>query len=169
MGSRCSSQSFNASPPDGERLVRRLLLLALLCSPAALAAQSRTRTVAPGMSRAQVVAALGAPTTARSASDYEYLFYRNECGRRCGMNDLVVLRKDSVVDAIFRSKDRVYTGTSSSPAPVPASVAASRKPSSAGAPTRMKPAPANDVRPSIPLDQPATRPAPSPTPAKKIP
>lgn len=96
--------------------MRSPIALALLALPAIAGAQGGT--VAPGMTRAQVVAALGAPVTARSAGDHTYLFYPNECGRRCGMNDLVVLRRDSVVDAIFRSAARRYTGTSSSPAPL---------------------------------------------------
>jgi hypothetical protein len=151
--------------------MRRLLLLTLFACPAVVAAQSDVHTVAPGMSRAQVVAALGAPTTMRTASDFTYLFYRNECGRRCGMNDLVVLRRDSVVDAIFRSPKRTYSGTSSSPAPIsPADAAAREKSSAGGAPVRMKPPKeANDVRPSIPRNPPVVKPAPSTTPPKKAP
>lgn len=91
-----------------------LLAFALIAAPAA----AQTATVSPGMSRKQVVAALGEPATTRTASEYTYLFYRNECGKACGMNDLVVLHGDSVVDAIFRSPSRHYTGTSSSPAPL---------------------------------------------------
>ena len=40
---------------------------------------------------------------------------RNGCEKKCGMNDLVVLDSGKVVDAVFRSSDRKYTGTSSSP------------------------------------------------------
>jgi hypothetical protein len=93
--------------------MRRLAMIALFAFPLALQAQAST--VSPGMSRAQVVAALGEPATARVASEYTYLLYPNDCGRACGMSDLVVLRRDSVVDAIFRSPVRHYTGTSSSP------------------------------------------------------
>jgi hypothetical protein len=93
--------------------MRHLIVFALLASPALLSAQ--TGTVSPGMSHAQVVAALGEPVTSRTKDEYTYLFYQNACGRECGMNDLVTLLRDSVVDAIFRSPDRHYTGTSSSP------------------------------------------------------
>jgi hypothetical protein len=165
--------------------MRRLIALALLCAPAALAAQERAHTVSPGMTRTQVIAALGAPATERAASEYTYLFYRNSCGRACGMNDLVILRSDSVVDAIFRSPERHYAGTSSSPAPIIRQSAASRrtrkKPARAHrdttaaarsttpspAPKKMTAPPPNDTRPSIPLDKPALKPAPAPaaTPA----
>ena len=93
--------------------MRHLIAFALAATP--ILASAQEGTISPGMSRAKVVAALGQPVTARDASEYTYLFYRNDCGRACGMNDLVVLRRDSVVDAIFRSSSRHYTGTSSSP------------------------------------------------------
>jgi hypothetical protein len=41
--------------------------------------------------------------------------YSNKCGKKCGMQDIVILDHDVVVDAVFRSPDRHYTGTSSSP------------------------------------------------------
>ena len=69
------------------------------------------------MTRAQVVAALGAPHLERTVAEFRYLFYQNACGKACGMNDLVILSSDQVVDAIFRSPSRHYTGKSSSPAP----------------------------------------------------
>jgi len=96
--------------------MRRLIVLALLAFPAAAGAQAGT--IAPGMTRAQVVSSLGEPATSRVANEFTYLFYRNDCGKACGMNDLVVLRSDSVIDAIFRSPSRRYTGKSSSPAPL---------------------------------------------------
>src|SRR5437764_8734963 len=97
--------------------MRLFVTLSLLAHAVALSAQG---TISPGMSRAKVVASLGAPTTQRSVAEFRYLFYQNACGRACGMNDLVILRNDSVVDAIFRSPSRHYTGTSSSPAPISA-------------------------------------------------
>ena len=90
------------------------------------------------------------------------------------MNDLVILKNDSVVDAIFRSPARHYTGTSSSPAPVSAKDAADRA-SSAGASKssgtiRMKPpAEANDARPSIPKNPPTVAPSSPSKPAPKTP
>ena len=104
--------------------MRQLIALALVAFPLLAAAQSGT--VSPGMPRAKVIAALGEPVTARVADDYTYLFYRNDCGRTCGMHDLVVLHRDSVVDAIFRSSTRHYTGVSSSPEPITHSAARTR-------------------------------------------
>lgn len=72
-------------------------------------------TIDPGMTRAQVVARLGKPATVRTYQGTTYLLYPNKCGKACGMQDLVILDHDVVVDAVFRSPDRHYTGTSSSP------------------------------------------------------
>jgi hypothetical protein len=167
--------------------MRKLIAFALLCSPPALLAQQSEHTISPGMTRAQVESALGAPATKRTVSEFSYLFYPNSCGRACGMNDLVILHGDSVVDAIFRSPDRHYTGQSSSPEETRPRVSA-RKAAPAGkpltvrkdaspaaqpkpAPTRatggtMKPpAEANDIRPSIPLNPGTVKPAPTTTPA----
>jgi outer membrane protein assembly factor BamE (lipoprotein component of BamABCDE complex) len=156
--------------------VRLLISLFLLVQPAILAAQG-AGTISPGMSRAKVVSVLGAPTTERTVSEFRYLFYQNSCGKACGMNDLVILRNDSVVDAIFRSPSRHYTGTSSSPAPISAKDAADRAPKSGGgtkstsrATVRMKPPrEANDARPSIPNDKPTLAPAPASQPSTKTP
>jgi hypothetical protein len=141
--------------------MRHSLTFALLLITAPLAAQQAAHTVSPGMTKAQVVTALGQPATARTVSDFTYLFYTNSCGKRCGMNDLVVLHGDSVVDAIFRSPNRRYTGTSSSPAPISPEVARKQAPTSGSKPVQMKPAPANDTRPSIPVNPPAVKPAPT--------
>ena len=138
--------------------MRHSLAFALVLFAAPLAAQQAARTVAPGMTKSQVVTALGQPGIARTVSDFTYLFYTNSCGKRCGMNDLVVLHGDSVVDAIFRSPNRHYSGTSSSPAPISAQAARKQAPSSPSKPVRMKPGPANDTRPSIPLNSPAVKP-----------
>jgi hypothetical protein len=121
--------------------MRRLIAVALLCFPAAALAQDSARSIAPGMSRAQVVAILGAPVTQRSANGHTYMFYRNSCGRGCGMNDLVILKSDSVSDAIFRSPDRHYAGSSSSPDETPPS-----------APRMTPPAKPADATPSIPVN-----------------
>jgi hypothetical protein len=153
----------------------RLLITLTLLAHAAVAGAQGTSTISPGMSRAKVVAALGAPTTERTVAELRDLFYRNACGKECGMNDLVILRNDAVVDAIFRSSSRRYTGQSSSPAPISAKEAAERAPSAGAAKSstgsvRMKPpAEANDVRPSIPKDPPKIGPAPTSKPAPKTP
>ncbi len=72
-------------------------------------------TIDPGMTRAQVVAKLGEPMSTRTYDGHTYLLYKNGCERSCGMSDLVVLDSDKVVDAVFRSNARRYSGTSSSP------------------------------------------------------
>jgi len=156
--------------------MRLLIALALVAHAAVLSAQE-SATISPGMSRAKVVAALGKPHTERTVAEFRYLFYRNSCGERCGMNDLVILRNDRVVDAIFRSPARRYTGVSSSPAPVSARDAAARAPAAGatrrnapGERSRMQPpAQPNDVRPSIPVDRPTLGPASSSQPAPRTP
>ena len=154
----------------------RLLIILSLLLPAAVLSAQKAGTISPGMTRAKVVAALGAPTTERTVSEYHYLFYQNSCGKACGMNDLVILRNDSVVDAIFRSQTRRYTGTSSSPAPISAKDAADRAPTSGAAKTaspgtiRMKPpTQPNDARPSIPKNPSTLEPAPTSQPATRTP
>ncbi len=144
--------------------MRQLLLVALLCTPAACLAQDKSKTVSPGMSESQVVNVLGQPATKRKNGDRTFLFYANSCGKSCGVNDLVILTRDSVSDAIFRSPDRHYTGTSSSPESVSAKAAAQSAPASA--PVRMKPpARPSDASPSIPVSAPTMPPATSsPTP-----
>ena len=161
--------------------MRGPFVLAFMLYSAPLFAQAAAHTISPGMSKAQVVAALGQPATSRTVGEDTYLFYINACGRKCGMNDLVVLHADSVADAIFRSPGRHYTGTSSSPTAIPGSVAARSKPSAAGQPVkmpvdagtkpppRMKPGPPSDTRPSIPLNPPVVKPAPTTKPASKTP
>jgi hypothetical protein len=153
--------------------MRLLIVLSLLLPAAVLTAQGHG-TISPGMSRAKVVAVLGRPTTDLTVSEFRYLFYQNSCGKACGMNDLVILRNDGVIDAIFRSPSRHYTGTSSSPAPISAKDAADRESSSGAAKSpgtiRMKPpSEANDVRPSIPKNAPTIGPAPASPPTTKTP
>jgi hypothetical protein len=167
--------------------MRHLIALTLLCSPAVLLSQQGEHTISPGMTRAQVDSALGTPATTRAVSEFSYLFYANSCGRACGMNDLVILRSDSVVDAIFRSPNRHYTGQSSSPeearprvsarksAPASKPLAAHKdatpatkpKAAAAGAPggPMKPPAEAHDIHPSIPLNPGTVKPAPTKTPA----
>ena len=72
-------------------------------------------TIDPGMTRAQVIERLGKPATVRTYQGSTYLLYSNKCGKKCGMQDLVILDHDVVVDAVFRSPDRHYSGASSSP------------------------------------------------------
>ena len=113
-------------------------MLTVISFVAALTMQSQgPATIDPGMTREQVVAKLGEPLSARSYDGHTYLLYRNGCEKKCGMNDLVVLDSGKVVDAVFRSQGRKYSGTSSSPRMI--SAVEARK--GAGAPSPSSPAP----------------------------
>ena len=94
-------------------MVRLILALSLVAATAH--AQTGAGTIDPGMTRAQVIERLGKPATIRTYQGSTYLMYSNKCGKKCGMQDLVILEHDAVVDAVFRSPDRHYSGTSSSP------------------------------------------------------
>lgn len=105
--------------------MRRLFLL-LIAGALPVSAQV---VIDPGMPKAQVVARLGRPAVERTTGDATFLFFANDCHRTCGMNDLVVLDKGVVVDAIFRSAKRRYSGASSSPRMIPAAEAIRAQPS----------------------------------------
>jgi SmpA/OmlA family protein len=91
------------------------MMFASLVLVAGLVQAQAPATIDPGMTQEQVVSKLGKPLSSRSYDGYTYLFYRNGCEKKCGMNDLVVLDSGKVVDAVFRSVNRHYSGTSSSP------------------------------------------------------
>lgn len=110
------------------------LAFALLCAISAPMAAQAPKSIDPGMSEAKVVEHLGAPDASRTAGDFKYLFYHNNCIKQCGMDDVVILQKDSVVDAMFRSAERNYSGKSSSPRAIPAEVAARTRPGGREAP-----------------------------------
>jgi outer membrane protein assembly factor BamE (lipoprotein component of BamABCDE complex) len=97
--------------------VAAVLLVSLAGSAAAQA------TIDPGMSKQQVVAKLGKPASEHSKGTTTYLYYTNGQEKKMGMSDMVALENDKVVDAVFRSSQRKYSGKSSSPAPVPAAAA----------------------------------------------
>jgi len=124
------------------RFIVSVLAIAVLATTAA--AQSPA-TVDPGMSQDQVVATLGKPLSEHSFRSFTYLFYRSGCEKTCGMNDLVVLDGGHVVDAVFRSSNRTYSGTSSSPKMIPAAAAAKHGSSRAAPPPKpdKKPTPPN--------------------------
>jgi len=137
------------------------LVFAGLAAPALLAAQkpaaAGVATVDPGMSRAQVVAAIGEPYSSRSRESFTYLLYKNGCEKACGMDDLVVLDNDKVVDAVFRSPARRYTGTSSSPHMITAEEAAAKGGDST----------AHTLKPKSPPKAVMTAPKPAPKSAPK--
>ena len=74
-----------------------------------------TGTVAPGMTRDQVIAVWGVPAAERTTQGRTYLYFRNGCEVSCGTFDVVFLENDQVVDAIVRGQGHGYSGTSSSP------------------------------------------------------
>jgi hypothetical protein len=95
--------------------MRCILLVSLITFVAPALGAQPGGTIDPGMTKAQVVENLGAPASERVAGKFTYLFYKNGCEKECGMSDLVVLKDDAVVDAVFRAGVRKYNGTSSSP------------------------------------------------------
>jgi hypothetical protein len=117
--------------------------LVVLAMPQAGAAQATPLSIDPGMTKDQVLDRLGNPSVESHSGSFTYLTYANECGQKCGMDDLVVLERDVVTDAVFRSGKRTYTGQSSSPSALQPAVPASV------APARIAPAP---IRASTPDD-----------------
>ena len=137
--------------------MRQLLLLFALIFVAPATAQVASVQIDPGMTRAQVVERLGKPATERASNGFTYLFFINGCERTCGMNDLVTLKGDSVVDAIFRAPQRTYSGRSTSPEQT-------RTPRANRGPLTITPARPTDsvVMRIVPIDSPPPRPAPPP-------
>jgi hypothetical protein len=137
-----------------------LLLIALVFVPPA-AAQVAAVQIDPGMTRVEVIERLGKPATERSSGGFTYLFFINGCERTCGMNDLVTLKGDSVIDAIFRTPRRSYGGRSTSPEQ-------NRSPKANRGPLTITPAQAADsvVMRIVPVDSFTPRPIP---PASSLP
>jgi hypothetical protein len=93
-----------------------VLFTALLIAIAAAGVQgAAAQSIDPGMTKSQVFERFGPAFAERSSGAYTYLFYQNGVERAAGMSDLVILQNNAVVDAIFRSAARQYTGRSSSP------------------------------------------------------
>lgn len=101
-------------------------IAAAAAGAAAQAPQASRTTIDPGMTRAQVIDKLGKPLSEHSSGGWTYLYYRNGQEKKFGMSDLVTLDSEKVVDAIFRSPTRHFSGRSSSPAPVPVATAVAR-------------------------------------------
>ncbi len=90
------------------------LALALLAGASSAQAQD-VKTIKPGMTQAEVVAAWGDYLTARKAGNMLYLYYKNDCMRSCGTHDVVFLENGQVVDAVVRDSHHAYDGVASSP------------------------------------------------------
>src|SRR5215472_1772450 len=113
MDSASSNRCSPASLHEETAMIAFVLAVTVAVSQAPVS--QGPPTIDPGMTRAQVVAKLGEPMSTRTYEGHTYLLYKNGCERSCGMSDLVVLDSDKVVDAVFRSTARHYSGTSSSP------------------------------------------------------
>jgi hypothetical protein len=110
------------------------LALLVFAVPATLRAQA---VVDPGMSKAQVIAKLGKPNVEKQSGKFAYLYYSNGAEKAVGMSDVVLLEDDKVVDAVFRSTARKYSGKSSSPSAISAEVARKRPQATAPSPAPM--------------------------------
>jgi hypothetical protein len=87
----------------------RLTLAAALSLFAAPTLAQRAM-IAPGMTPAQVRDVFGAPARTRAEGPWSYWFYANGCPIRCGSDDVVFFRNDSVVAAVLRSRGRMISG-----------------------------------------------------------
>jgi hypothetical protein len=85
--------------------------------------------------------------------------------RQCGIDDVVMLDNDAVVDAVFRAPERAYTGKSSSPHAIPAELAARTRPGARDVPTGEvtqagAPRPTSESKPDT-EKEPSAEPAPT--------
>ena len=91
-----------------------VVALGVLLLPAVAGAQADVMTIRPGMTQAEVVASWGKPLKSVTSGDYTYLFYANDCLKTCGGDDVVILERGQVVDAIARASYHAYDGIASS-------------------------------------------------------
>ena len=120
-------------------------------------------SIDPGMNHDLVIARLGKPSSEHSNGTKTYMYYPNGQEKKMGMSDMVALEDGKVVDAVFRSPSRKYTGQSSSPRPVSEEAAIEKgggKPSSK--PMKMPAPPAKTPAKAVP---PTKRPS---EPLKKV-
>jgi hypothetical protein len=90
-------------------LVAAAALLVAVATPA----HAQGTVIRPGMSKAEVTAAWGEPYAERTRGSFTYLSFRSDCLPQCGSHDVVILKDGTVVDAIARSSNHRYDGTSS--------------------------------------------------------
>jgi hypothetical protein len=98
--------------------MRKFTLVALLAAAFAGQAHAQAASIDPGMTKDQVIARLGKPSSEHSSGSSTYLYYPNGQEKKVGMSDMVALQDGKVVDAVFRSSSRKYSGKSSSPAAI---------------------------------------------------
>jgi len=89
--------------------------IAVLVAPRVAAAQTKPISIDPGMTKEQVLARLGNPSEESHSGSFTYLLYNSDCGAKCRQDDLVVLERGVVTDAVFQSGKRTYTGQSEQP------------------------------------------------------
>ncbi len=99
----------------GRRAGEVAVVIALLLLATTSLWSQEIKTIRPGMTEAEVVTAWGQPMTVRKAGTRSYLYYRNDCLKRCGTYDIVFLEGGQVVDAVVRDRGRKYDGVASSP------------------------------------------------------
>ena len=102
--------------------MRNISFLALMVVAFAGHASAQS-SIDPGMTKEQVIARLGKPASEHSSGTKTYLYYANGQEKTVGMSDMVAIEDGKVVDAVFRSSSRRYTGASSSPKPISAEAA----------------------------------------------
>jgi outer membrane protein assembly factor BamE (lipoprotein component of BamABCDE complex) len=102
--------------------MRNMSIVALLVVAVAGSANAQA-SIDPGMTKEQVIAKLGKPASEHSSGTTTYLYYANGQEKTVGMSDMVAIENGKVVDAVFRSASRKYSGTSSSPKPISAEAA----------------------------------------------
>lgn len=99
----------------GVASVITLMLMLLSSAGVARLVAQEVRTIKPGMTQAEVRTAWGAPFTVRTRGAHTFLYFTNDCLKRCGTYDIVFLEGGQVIDAIVRDKGRRYDGIASSP------------------------------------------------------
>ncbi len=151
--------------------MRRIALVVALLVAVASSASAQA-SIDPGMTKDQVIARLGKPASEHSSGTKTYLYYTNGQEKTVGMSDMVAIEDGKVVDAVFRSNSRKYSGTSSSPKPVSAEAAIvkgggkpSSKPMKMAAAAKKAPEPKKAAPPAKKSADTAKKAAPAP--AKK--
>ena len=89
--------------------------IVVLMAPRVATAQTKPVSIDPGMTKEQVLARLGNPSEESHSGSFTYLLYNSDCGAKCRQDDLVVLERGEVTDAVFQSGKRTYTGQSEEP------------------------------------------------------
>lgn len=109
-----STTTFSLGFSESSANALRVCVVVLLCWTSGVAAQD-VKTIKPGMTVAEVKEQWGEPLTTRAVGVMSYLYYRSDCLKKCGTNDVVFLENGQVIDAVVRDKGRRYDGIVSSP------------------------------------------------------